>query len=262
MKKGKLLVVTVLLGIIMGLTGCGNDYHATESTVFVEKKGKIVTTEVESFPEDVYDKNELETYIKDTLLAYNEENGDKSVVLESLTVEENVAEMILSYASAEDYVKFIGKSFFSGSVAEALAAGYTFEGDFIDASSGETCSKEDAMEDGTLKVAVVQGKTAIKVDGTIQFYSAGVAKLENKNTLSVSAEKEESTEGVETTEGTEVIKDAETEGQDVNETEEGVVSDDELLTGEESIVFEFGDEQEEQYENVNEIYTYVIYKEK
>ena len=88
MKKGKLLVAAVLL-CVMGLTGCGNDYHATESTVFVEKKGKIVTTDVESFPEDTYDKAELEEYINGIISDYNEANGDKSVVLESLKVEDD-----------------------------------------------------------------------------------------------------------------------------------------------------------------------------
>ena len=187
MKKGRLLVVTVLL-CIMGLTGCGNDYHATESTVFVEKKGKIVTTDVESFPEDTYDKGELEEYIKDVVATYNEENGEKSVVLDSLTVEDGVAEMILSYASGDDYAKFTEKSFFSGSIAEALASGYTFEGEFIDASSGETCTKEEATEDGTLKVVVLQGETAVKINGTIVYYSAGPVKLKDKSTLSISTE--------------------------------------------------------------------------
>ncbi len=262
MKKGRLLVVTVLL-CIMGLTGCGNDYHATESTVFVEKKGKIVTTDVESFPEDTYDKGELEEYIKDVVATYNEENGEKSVVLDSLTVEDGVAEMILSYASGDDYAKFTEKSFFSGSIAEALASGYTFEGEFIDASSGETCTKEEATEDGTLKVVVLQGETAVKINGTIVYYSAGPVKLKDKSTLSISTEAEEGTEGSEIAEGTEEIKEDDTESTEAMSTEmdEGAVSDDELLTGEESITFDFGDE-EEQYENVNKIYTYVIYKEK
>ena len=260
MKKGKLLVAAVIL-CVMGLTGCGNDYHATESTVFVEKKGKIVTTDVESFPEDTYDKAELEEYINGIISDYNEANGDKSVVLESLKVEDDVAEMILSYASGDDYAKFTEKTFFSGSVAEALASGYTFDGAFIEASSGNTCSKDDAIEDGTLKVVVVQGETAIQVNGTIMYYSAGPAKLVDKSTVSVFTDAEVSTEAAESTEGTEVVEDG-TEAQEVLGTEtEGAVSEDELLTGEDSITFVF-EEEDEQYENVNEIYTYVNYKEK
>lgn len=263
MKKGKLLVGAVLL-CIMGLTGCGNDYHADESTVFVEKKGTVVTTDVENFPEDTYNKEELEEYINGIISEYNQENGDKSVVLDSLTVEEGVAEMIISYATGEDYAKFTEKTFYSGSVAEALAAGYTFEGDFIDVSNGKTCSKESVTEDGTLKVAVIQGETAIQVNGTIVYYSAGIAKLENKNTLSVFVKEAEETETAESTEGTEEIATESTEVQEVMGTEAGedTVSDDELLTGEESIVFDFGEDEEEQIEKADEIYTYVIYKEK
>ena len=261
MKKGKLLVGAVLL-CMMGLTGCGKDYHATENTIFVEKKGNVVTTDVESFPEDTYDKGELEEYINGIISEYNDENGEKSVVLDSLTVKDGVAELTLSYASGTDYAKFTEKTFYCGSVAEALAAGYTFEGNFVEAASGGYSSRTDVTEDGTLKVVVVQGETAVHVNGTIMYYSAGTAELTDKSTLSIFTEDKESTESVESTEGTEEIKES-TEALEVMGTEEeGAVSDDELLTGEESIVFDFGEEEEEQYENTNEIYTYVIYKEK
>lgn len=254
MKKAKMLVAAALV-CMMGLSGCGNDYHADENTVYVEKKGKVVTTELESFPEDTYDKAELEEYINNEISAYNDENGEKSVVLESITVEEGMAEMILSYASAEDYAKFTGKEFFSGSVAEALAAGYTFDGQFVEASSGEVCTAETATEDGTLKVVMISGETALNVNGTIVYYTDGFVKLENKNTISISKENVNSTEGVE--ENT-----TETQGgQEVIGTEDdGSVSNEELVTGEEEIVFEFEEDEPEVVEE--EIYTCVIYKEK
>ena len=53
MKKFGQIVLVFLLSVGM-FTGCGTSYKADESTVFVLKDGKIVSTDVENFDEKTY----------------------------------------------------------------------------------------------------------------------------------------------------------------------------------------------------------------
>ena len=63
MKKFSQIVLVFLLSVGM-FTGCGTSYKADESTVFVLKDGKIVSTDVENFDEKTYDKDGLKEYVK------------------------------------------------------------------------------------------------------------------------------------------------------------------------------------------------------
>ena len=74
MKKFGQIVLVLLLSVGM-FTGCGTSYKADESTVFVLKDGKIVSTDVENFDEKTYDKDGLKEYVKNEIDTYNEKNG-------------------------------------------------------------------------------------------------------------------------------------------------------------------------------------------
>lgn len=83
MKKFGQIVLVFLLSVGM-FTGCGTSYKADESTVFVLKDGKIVSTDVENFDEKTYDKDGLKEYVKNEIDTYNEKNGKGSVSLKKL----------------------------------------------------------------------------------------------------------------------------------------------------------------------------------
>ena len=70
MKKFGQIVLVFLLSVGM-FTGCGTSYKADESTVFVLKDGKIVSTDVENFDEKTYDKDGLKEYVKNEIDTYN-----------------------------------------------------------------------------------------------------------------------------------------------------------------------------------------------
>ena len=80
MKKFGQIVLVFLLSVGM-FTGCGTSYKADESTVFVLKDGKIVSTDVENFDEKTYDKDGLKEYVKNEIDTYNEKNGKGTPVL-------------------------------------------------------------------------------------------------------------------------------------------------------------------------------------
>lgn len=270
MKKFTAILLSVVLCFGL-LAGCGKDYKTQESTVFILKNGKIVTTDVEEFS-DTYDKTALETYINDTIKAYVDENGKDTVKLEELTVENNKATLIIEYASAQDYMNFNGIELFTGSVVEALAAGYSFDVDFasIDDGKATECTKDEIIDSSDLKVAIFKGACNVNVSGTILYASVEDTKLVDKETIAIAKGNNLLNKAVEETEaGTEAVQPTTegTEGTEVEgETEvpEGSVDSDDLLaesTQTEEVQFDFGDEPADDENQVySGVYTYIIYK--
>ena len=82
---------------------------------------------MESFAEDYYDANELKKTVRDAVDAYNAENGSRSVVQNSLQVKDQMARLVLTYKSAEDYRGFNDTDLFVGTVKDAEDSGYDFE---------------------------------------------------------------------------------------------------------------------------------------
>ena len=243
------LVAVMCLGMF---AGCGASYAADESTVFVLKDGSIVSTDVEDFDEGTYDADGLKDYVDQTIDTYNE------------------AVLTLEYASASDYQKFNDIELFTGSVAEALAAGYTFDADFASVSDSaiKACDSSEFLNDPSYKVVIIKGNTNVQVKGTIAFASIQNTIYVDNRTISIregaslldsGKNSTQSTES-ETQSGTEVVT---TETEQTTETS-GAVTDEDLLNMTEEDtepVFTFDrDETKDTGSEFSSVYTYIIYK--
>ena len=89
----------------------------------------MVSTDVEDFDTAAYKQDDLQSYVDKSIDDYNKKN-DGSIKLKKLTVEKKKASLTMSYASTDEYTDFNGTKLFSGTIAEALAAGYDFKTDF------------------------------------------------------------------------------------------------------------------------------------
>jgi hypothetical protein len=261
--------ITTLLALVLCigmLTGCGTNYATEESTVFVQKDGTVVSTDVESFS-DTYDEGELKTYVENAISEYTAQYGEETVTLKDVAVADGKATLILSYASPEDYARFNGIELFTGSIAEALAAGYDFDVDFADVT-GDTpteCSASAFTGEDGYKVVVIKTNTNVNVSGKICYVSQKNVSLVDKKTISI-AVGNQLIEGAAVTEETEEVEET-TEATPEEVVDEGSVSEDEILTGEDEdteIVFDFGEEEEPYVSSENSsyssVYTYIIYK--
>lgn len=243
---GLLLVLIILIGAI-ALVSCGSDYaDATTNTIYVLDNGKIVATDIEEFDKNTYSENELENYIKDTIKAYNKENGSGSVKQKSLKVKEGVGTLVLQYANAKAYSDFTGTELFVGTIEEALEAGYSFEGQFAKVSDGIVeCTSEDFLSNDEVKVVIFRANTTVSVEGDILYLSADNISSYTGNTVTTKnncsifdlvAQQNTETESTETS---------------------GSVGEDELLV-EETVIFDFG--EEENTKQYSDVYTYIIFK--
>ena len=250
------LAMVLCVGI---LSGCGTNYNAEESTVYVQKNGKIVSTDVEEFDTSAYDESALKAYIDDAIDSYTSENGSGRVKLQSLNIEDNKATLIIEYASAGDYTNFNGIQLFTGTIAEALAAGYTFDG------KAAACDASEFKNQDGFKVCIIRANTNLNVPGDIKYASVENVSLVDKKTAAIAAGSNLLGQAVASTESTtenatESVEEAATESVD-----DGSISEDELLeVGEEEqeIDFGFGDDSSanETTDTYTNVYTYVIYK--
>lgn len=263
MKRFFAISAMMLLALCM-LCGCGNNYDAKESTVFVLKNGKVVSTDVEQFSTDTYNEEELKKYIDSAIDEYNTINGKNSVKLKKLSVEDNVAKLSLIYEDVNDYSKFNGIELFSGTIAEALAQGYSFSEDFakIDGDKITECDSDEINSLSGYNVAVIKNNVNLNVYGEIKYATIKNTKLVDGKTLSIKEGNSLLQNAVGNTENSiEMASETEESTQMVEESNEGSVGEDELLTGDTSSeeVFDFSDDPSLDTD-YTDVYTYVIFK--
>lgn len=245
------LVVVILIGVFV-LGSCSSAYETDTNTVYLLEDGKIVSSSVESFDSDVYSKDDLKSYIKEAIDTYNAEHGI-TVKQKSLKVKDGVATLVMEYAYPETYEDFEGTDIFVGTVAEALEAGYTFEGDFANVADGKVtaCTSEEFLN-GDYQVVIIKANIAVSLgeEAQICYVSAentdsvkdGVVVIKDGANMLATATVEDTEETVDGTEA------------------DGAITEEELLLGaDEGIVFDFGDEPETENQ-YSSVYTYIIYK--
>lgn len=181
-----LLLITVLA--MLFLTACGGKLEVDESTVYVQKKGKVIGASVEAFDKDYYNAQELEEYVNRRVEDYNKGHDDKSVEVDTFAVEEGVAKLYIRYESYEDYADFNEVVLFAGTVPQAMAAGYAFEEEFLEVSEGKlggAADKAAVTANDEYKVVILSEKVNVKVDGTVLFVSAKYTGMKDKDTVSI-----------------------------------------------------------------------------
>lgn len=176
---------------IAALSGCAGRTDADASTVFIEKKGKVASVDVEELDKDYYDEEELESYIKELIESYTDKNGE-TVSLTSFKVSDGVAKLKMEYGSYEDYAKFNGIELYAGTVVGARAEGYDFDVDFYGVPDGgekkKKASKEDALADDDCKVVIIKANLDVRVPGEILYVSEQDTEVTGKGSVSITGE--------------------------------------------------------------------------
>lgn len=184
----KFISISLVLIVAAGLlTGCGKSLEADRDTVYIQKKGNVVSAAIADFDKDYYDEEELKNYIEERVSDYQEEHGKNTVNIDEFSVEDGVARLFIKYGSTEEYQNFNDVTLFSGTIPQALAEGYSFEEDFTEIKDGEAAGsvKKDAVADLDAKVIILSEKVDVKVDGAIQYVSSRYTTMKAKDTVSI-----------------------------------------------------------------------------
>lgn len=240
-----LLIVCAVAIFVLG--GFGGKV-ASENSVYILEDNKILSTSVESFDENSLDKSELKSYMRETISAYNKENGSTLVRQKSFKLKDGVAALTVQYENADVFEEFFGTELFVGTIAEAMAEGFTFDMPFasVNGKVKEVTSDEFVMDD-TYKVAIIRANTKVTVEGTVYYVTTeNIADVGTDYVVIANGAFEDGyladMEMIDSTEAEEV---------------DGAVDDDDLLS--EGMTFDFGTE-EVPVRDYTEVYTYIIYK--
>lgn len=187
MKKFMCIILCIAMCALF-LSGCGTSLEGDESVVYVDKKGTVLSLDVEVFDQDFYDETELESFVNDAVEAYTQEHGKGTVKVEELTVENGKAKLKMKYKTPEDYTNFNGIELYEGKVVASLAAGYVYDGSFARVENGNVsgaATKQEIYAQEDLKVVIIRANTDVKVDGEICYVSCENVKLTGADSVSI-----------------------------------------------------------------------------
>ena len=171
--KKSLGLCLVLTGALL-LSGCGQKFEPTESTIFVTSKGVVKSAVMESFEEDYYNFTELTGKIESAVQEYCANGNEGAVEVESLTEADGMVTLQMQYANAAVYSEFNDMVLFSGTLSEAKMAGY---------SLGELYDTEGQMVEVTAEEEII----CIQTTGKIKYVSDNVTMIDSKLARAVEA---------------------------------------------------------------------------
>lgn len=175
MKRTRILLLVILAVL---LPGCGRLEKAESNTIEIGKDGSISEVSVETFKKGKLSESELEDFVNDSISGYNSQAGKDAAELKKLKVKGETARVIMEYKSWEDYKDFHQVPLFIGSVAQAAASGYAFDGEFRDRKGQAAVSGMISALGEEYQVAVISEAIAVIVPGEIQYVSDNVKVLE------------------------------------------------------------------------------------
>lgn len=180
--------ILLLAGLILG--GCGEKEtdmdsatveaaEALTSEVEVFKDGSIVETLVEDFSEELYDEENLRNMILSEVEDFNKGQGDSGISIDKLEQKDGEMTVRMKYPSAEVYSsyntdEYNHMSLFSGTVSQAMDAGYSMDVSMQNTKGDEFIGKAELLEMGEQNIVISENPMRVKVDGRIEYISRNV----------------------------------------------------------------------------------------
>ena len=168
-----LMLITAFAASMTGCASGSEDYK--ETTVSIDKKGRITHKIVESFDRDYYNEDELRNLIDKELSAYcSSRNDEKAAQLASLEIKDGLAEAEIDFGSCDDYAGFNEVDFFFGTVGEATDRDYPTDVTLKSADDDSTIGKYELESLKDNRIVVVSEPVTLVLPGKIAYYTANI----------------------------------------------------------------------------------------
>jgi len=143
LKKTVRAALSLVAAVSVGMAGCSLPNSSQSTSLQVDDTGAVTETIVEDRDGD-YTEDELTSYIRDSVSAYNT-GKDSAVSLDSCSVNGNAVKIVMKYATVQDYSAYNSVTAFLGTLEEAEAAGYDIGQNWMTAG-GETAAEDDLSQ--------------------------------------------------------------------------------------------------------------------
>lgn len=181
----KLLLYTILALCLILSAGCKKKDRiitvedVENNTVLVKNDGTVQAATVEVFDKNYYNLDELKGFITGQINQYNQANGPDSIIMDSLTLNNGNAVMVLNYSGVEHYNAFNKVKASLTTTADAKSSKMDLPDVYVSAKDGAYASPDVALKNNKYKVLVLNEETDVLVDGTVKFFANG--KLSGKS---------------------------------------------------------------------------------
>jgi len=174
------LILTLLIMLLLSLSGCQSISNAKTSTIHIDKKGQVSSITVESLPAEQYQEEDLKALVEQTIADYNAKEDSKSITLDKLSVKKEQARLIMKYNSVTDYEKFNGRILFAGTVIAAKEAGYDFSIDFIDVDKASIKGSDIIINDKEARIVITNEPVQVQTLKDILYVSPNVTIVDKR----------------------------------------------------------------------------------
>ncbi len=156
-------------------SGCADEkYDFAETTISVEKKGKVKESIVESFDRDYYSLDELKNEFISSVAAYNESIGGEEIKLKKVELKESQVYVDLEFTGPSDYENFIGEKLFVGTIGDAYDNGYTMDVVLKGVEKGDVIDKRKIMSMADSNIIIMSEHARIRTFSDIAYVSANI----------------------------------------------------------------------------------------
>lgn len=159
----------------MILAGCsqGEDNY-DETTLTVEKNGKVSQHIVESFDRDYYSIDELKGEYNDAVRSYNDSIGGEEIKLKNVELKDSRVYVDIAFTGPSDYESFVGEKLFVGTVNDAYDNGYSMDVTLKGVQEGDKIGKVRIMGMSDKDIIILSEHVRIKTFKDIAYVSANV----------------------------------------------------------------------------------------
>lgn len=191
MKRFNKIVASVLVctGILVLSTGCAKGNKATETTLYIEKNGKITEAIVEDWNQDYYDEDEFKKEIDEQITSYEASHDGSKISLNKLEIKKNKAKVNLEYDSMETFEEFNNITAFSGTVKQAQKEGFSFDGEFKSTGNKPSITVEEINNSEEYNVIILLEDITVSTEFKI-LYAGSNVKVEDDCKVAVISEAE------------------------------------------------------------------------
>lgn len=181
----------IMTAAVIVLAGCGSADSPDIDMFSLQDDGTIEHTMVGVIDQDYYDEAGVEALVQQRIEQRSDTAGN--IVCESVEVKDGNFIVKMHYQTDADYVNYIRRELFCGTVGEAITAGYSLK-DLI-GKDGNVISDEDLSAIREKRIVIIQVKDGEKLDvnvyENILYTSANMALSGKKDAIIETQEKED-----------------------------------------------------------------------
>ena len=164
------------------LTACAeSEDNFEETTITVERRGKVSENIVESFDKDYYDIEELKSEFTDSVNDYNESIGGEEIRLKKMELKNSKVYVNIDFTGPSDYERFVGERLFVGTIDDAYDNGYSMDVTLKGVESGDRIGKVRIMGMKDKEIIILSEHVRINTFRDIAYVSANVDVIDSRS---------------------------------------------------------------------------------